>query len=109
MSEVQERNEVRIKIASIREKMACSRGFECLSSGFDNLFRENNFTGGDCPECKATDDCQFKSDIGCLYLCRCPLRMYVFSLIKVDKDAGMAVLPSKYAYNVTTCGAQPDQ
>lgn len=97
--------EVGNRIAAIKEKMVCPRGFECLSNSFENLFRANNFTGGDCPECKGMGDCQFKSDLGFLYLCKCPLMMYVFSLIKMDKEVGMAALPSKRKYAITTQGS----
>jgi hypothetical protein len=50
-------------------------------------------------------DCQFKSDLGLLYLCGCPLRMYVFNLIKVVRDVEMTELLSKYASDMTTCAS----
>jgi len=87
MNEVlkQEGKEIEGEITAIKENMECSRGFECLRNGFQNLCRESNFSGGDYPECKEKADCLFKSDYGFLYLCRCPLRMYMFSRIKIDK------------------------
>ncbi len=81
----QENKEIQSKIASIKENMQCSRSFACLSGGLENFGRANNFTGGDYPECKEKTNCQFKSEYGFLYLCRCPLRMYMFSKIKIEK------------------------
>jgi len=101
--------EIANNIASITEKMTCQRGFECLRNGFENLSRLSNFTGGDFPECKEREECQFKSDLGLLYLCRCPLRMYMFSRIKMARDAGMASLPSEQADNTATYVTQPDR
>lgn len=88
-----EDNEIERRIASIKEKMECPREFECLGNGFENFFRGSNFTGGDFPECKEKIGCQFKSKFGFLYLCRCPLRMHMFSRIKIERPAGMP--PSK--------------
>lgn len=74
---IQVDGKIREHVEIIIKTMKCERGFECVNNGFQNLCRVKNFSGGDFPECREAFDCQYKLHYGFIYLCKCPLRIYM--------------------------------
>ena len=72
-------DEIRQKIEEIKGKMECPKGFKCLDSGFEGLCKARDF-GVDgflyCLEDKPFL-CAFALPFSFIYLCRCPLRVFI--------------------------------
>lgn len=76
-----------IDLKSIEEivgKMKCEKNFNCYKSGFEILCKGKDIGLETFLECleKNPDKCKFSLSYGKVYLCKCPLRVYIAKELK---------------------------
>jgi hypothetical protein len=73
------RKEDRRRIEEIIGKMACPKGFRCADSGFENLCKARDFGVESYLDCldEKRSLCRFALPFADIYLCQCPLRVYL--------------------------------
>ena len=73
-----ERHDNRL-IEKLAAKFQCPKNFKCYRSGFTELCRAQGVDSGKHLECLDGDgpNCMFALRQGDLYLCTCPLRIYL--------------------------------
>jgi hypothetical protein len=73
------REEDRRRIEEIIGKMACPKGFRCADSGFENLCKARDFGVESYLDCldEKRSLCRFALPFADIYLCQCPLRVYL--------------------------------
>ncbi len=72
--------EIRERIDKIREQMQCPRSFRCIDQGLckaKDILMDNYL---ECLEPKPVA-CKFAHSFGEVYLCRCPLRVYLMKTL----------------------------
>ncbi|MHC4566163.1 MAG: hypothetical protein ACYTE3_10440 [Planctomycetota bacterium] len=71
---------VRETIEEIMGELRCPNNFKCAESGFEMLCRARQIGLEDYLECLESDppQCKFASPFLDVFLCKCPVRGYVF-------------------------------
>jgi hypothetical protein len=71
-------------IEKIIGKIRCPKDFRCYKSGFNILCRARDIGIESFVECmeKKPDKCKFSRPFGLMYLCECPLRIYLAKKMK---------------------------
>ncbi len=66
-------------IEKLAAKFQCPKDFKCYRSGFIELCKAKDINSGKHIECIDDDapNCMFSLLQGSLYLCKCPLRIYL--------------------------------
>jgi len=67
------------EIKKIIGEINCPKDFKCYKSGFDSLCRAKDIgieSFLECLEAKS-NECKFSFPFGLMYLCQCPLRIYI--------------------------------
>ncbi len=66
-------------IEELINSTSCSKGFECYTSGFENLCKVMCFAGGQMLECmdRPGSSCEFQAAFGWGHICQCPVRKYI--------------------------------
>ncbi len=74
----------RKEIEEIIKHFKCTRDFGCCKSGFQFLCKAEDTGLETFLEClqESPSDCQFSLPFGGIYLCECPLRVYVSKKLK---------------------------
>ena len=72
------------EIERIIGQLKCSKDFGCYKSGFEALCKAQEVGLETFLECLEEDphECPFSVSFGALYLCECPLRMYISKKLK---------------------------
>jgi hypothetical protein len=72
------------KIEEITSQFKCPRDFRCCKSGFRTLCKAKDIGLETFLECleESPRDCQFSLPFADIYLCECPLRVYVSKKLK---------------------------
>lgn len=64
--------------------LKCPQGFKCCERGFENLCKAQDTSLETFLECleERPDDCPFSLSFGGVFLCECPLRVYIAKNLK---------------------------
>jgi hypothetical protein len=71
--------EYKTEIAKITGQIKCTKEFKCYKSGFQILCKAKDIGLGSFLECleREPNACQFSFPFALMYLCQCPLRVYI--------------------------------
>jgi hypothetical protein len=77
-------NDIKKEAEAIIGGMRCPKGYRCYVSGFDNLCRARDIGIESYLECleKNPKSCAFSFPFGLIYLCQCPLRIFIAKNLK---------------------------
>ena len=69
----------KVQAKKIMGEINCSKGFKCYESGFKTLCKAKDIGIDSFLECleMRPNECKFSFPFGLMYLCKCPLRIYV--------------------------------
>jgi hypothetical protein len=72
------------KINETIEQFACPKGFSCCTEGLEHLCKAREIGLETFLECleEHPQECPFSVHFGDLYLCECPLRVYIARKLK---------------------------
>jgi len=71
--------EYKTEIKKLIGEINCSKDFKCYKSGFNILCRARDIGIESFLECLEVkpNECKFSLPFGLMYLCQCPLRIYI--------------------------------
>lgn len=75
--------DIRNNIESIIKGVECPKDFICYYSGFNNLCNAKDIGIESFVEClEKKKECKFSFRFALIYLCKCPLRVYIAKKLK---------------------------
>jgi hypothetical protein len=78
------KEDYRKEIEQIVGQMQCKKDFKCCKQGFESLCKAQDTGLETFLECleERPDDCPFSLSFGGMFLCECPLRVYIAKKLK---------------------------
>jgi hypothetical protein len=77
-------DDIKKEIEKIIDGLQCPKDFKCYKSGFELLCSAKDIGIASFLECleKKPEQCKFSFPFGLIYLCECPLRIYLAKKMK---------------------------